>query len=272
MVVRKRGTVRVDVLERGSGPTVVLLPGSLVGLPRWEDLVDGLAEEHRVVAVSMHGHGETPPWSAPRRQTLTDQVRLVHAITAGGDEPVSLIGHGVGGAVAMRAAVELGERAEALVVLEPMPFALLARAGRHDAFDEICRIRDRVVEAADAGRWAEAAPWVADYWLGEGTWDGLSEQERSGVVDMIGPGRHEWDAITDPGLALAEVASGSAPTLLLVDPVSQPPVRALMDLLAQARPDWAVREQPGAGYLARPGSVPDVTPVVVEFLQHAARW
>jgi pimeloyl-ACP methyl ester carboxylesterase len=271
MVVRTRGIVRVDVLEKGSGPTVVLLPGSLVGLSRWEGLVEALADDHHVMAVALHGHGETPPWSAPRRQSLTDLVRLVHAVTAGRDDPVSLIGHGVGGAVAMRAAVELGDRAEALVLLEPMPFSLLARAGRHDAFAEVCRIGDRVVEAAEAGRWAEAAPSVADYWFGEGTWARLSERGRAHVVEAIGPARHEWDAITDPGLTLAEVASGSTATLLLVEPVPHPPIRELADVLAQARPDWAIREQPGAGYQADPGSVASLDSVIVDFLRRASR-
>ncbi|MEN3302601.1 alpha/beta hydrolase [Pseudonocardia sp.] len=269
MVVRTRGTVRVDVLEKGSGPTVVLLPGSPAGLSRWEGLVEELADDHHVLTVALHGHGATPPWSAPRRQSLTDQVRLVHAVTAGRDEPVSLIGHGIGGAVAMRAAVELGERAEALVLVEPVPFSLLARAGRHDVFDDVCRLRDRVVEAAEAQRCAEAAPSVTDQWFGEGTWASLSERCRTRLVDAIGPGRHEWDAITDPGLTLAEVTSGSAATLLLVGPTPQPSIRDLADVLAQARPDWTVREQPGAGSPAGPGSVAALDSVVLGFLRAA---
>jgi hypothetical protein len=57
--------------------------------------------------------------------------------------------------------------------------------------------------------------------------------------------------------------------LLLVGPMPQPPIRDLVDVLAQARPDWTVREQLGAGSLAEPVSIAVLDSVVLEFLRVA---
>jgi pimeloyl-ACP methyl ester carboxylesterase len=181
---------------------------------------------------------------------LSDQVRLVHAVTAGGTERLGLVGLGFGGAVAMRAAVELGERARALVLVEPMPFALLARAGRTDLFDAVRASREQLRADLAAGRPDEAARGLTDRWVGPGVWDGLSAEHRAAVLKGLRSRLAEFDAVTDPGLTVADVATAGAPTLMIHSPDSSAPVRALIDVLSEARPDWERVELPGAGLWA----------------------
>jgi pimeloyl-ACP methyl ester carboxylesterase len=157
----------VDLLDVGTGPPVVLLHSSVSGNRQWRALIGALEDRHRVLAVNLLGYGNTPPWPARRPQRLSDQAALVHAALAGISEPVALVGHSFGGSVAMRAAVESGDRIRALVLLEPNPFSLLAPAGRHDAFAEICALGDHVHRLGAAGEWSAVAERFADYWLGE---------------------------------------------------------------------------------------------------------
>ena len=256
----------VDVLDVGAGPPVVLLHSSVSGNRQWKALIADLRDRHRVLAINLLGYGTTPPWTGDRPQRLTDQAALVHAVLADVDGPAALVGHSFGGAVAMRAAVELGDRVRALVLLEPNPVGLLARAGRTEAFAEACALRDDVQRHGDAGEWGEVAPRFADYWLGDGTWDAMPDSRRTAFVTALPPNRHEWDAVTDPDLMLDDLSPGDVATLLVYDPATRRPIRELVEVLAEARPEWHVHALAGGGHMA-PLVRPDlVNPVVTSFL------
>ena len=256
----------VDVLDAGSGPGVVLLHSSVSGNRQWKALTAELRDRHRVLAVNLLGYGATPPWTGDRPQRLTDQAALVHDVLADVDGPVSLVGHSFGGAVAMRAAVELGDRVGALVLLEPNPFSLLARAGRTDAYDEACALRDEVRRHGGTGQWDVVAERFADYWLGDGTWDAMPEGRRAAFVAALPPNQQEWDAVTDPDLTLDDVAPRDVPTLVVHDPATRRPIRELVEVLGEARPQWRFQALAEGGHMA-PLVRPDlVNPLVTSFL------
>lgn len=256
---------RPDVVDAGTGPAVVLLHSSVSGNRQWRRLTDDLTPRFRVLAINLLGYGSTPSWPGARPQTLDDQTALVHAALAGIEGPVGLVGHSFGGAVAMRAAVQLGGRVGALVLLEPNPFTLLARDGRFEAFAEACALRDTVQQH---GRdWLGPAERFADYWLGDGSWAAMPESRRTAFAAALAPNVHEWDAVTDPDLTLDDVATSPAPTLLVSDPATRRTVGELAELLAAARPDWTVHHLPEGGHMA-PLTRPDlVNPVVAGFLE-----
>jgi pimeloyl-ACP methyl ester carboxylesterase len=255
----------VDVIDVGTGPPVVLLHSSVSGNRQWKALIADLRDRHRVLAINLLGYGDTPPWSGDRPQRLTDQAALVHAAIDGIDEPVSLVGHSFGGAVAMQATLELGDRVRALVLLEPNPFALLARAGRTEAFAEACALRDHVRRHGRTGEWDVVAGRFADYWLGDGTWEAMPDKRRAAFVAALVPNQHEWDAVSDPDLVLDDLPR-EVPTLVVHDPATRRPIRELVEVLREARPDWCFRTLAEGGHMA-PLTRPDlVDPVVVSFL------
>jgi pimeloyl-ACP methyl ester carboxylesterase len=163
-------TTQVDFLEAGSGPVVILVHSSVSGARQWRGLIDDLKGHFRVRAVNLFGYGKTPPWPAEARQTLTDQARLVEGAIPAGAEEIYLVGHSFGGAVAMKVAARLLGRVAKLVLLEPIPFRLLAQAGRMDAFAEAMNLRNVIKKYGVLGEWATAAEKFADYWTGAGTW------------------------------------------------------------------------------------------------------
>lgn len=256
----------MDVLDAGAGRPVVLLHSSVSGNRQWKALIADLRDHHRVLAINLLGYGDTPPWPGTRPQRLSDQAALVHAAIDGIDGPVALVGHSFGGAVAMRAAVELGDRAGALVLLEPNPFSLLAGAGRTAAYAEACALRDHVRRHGGAQEWDVVAERFSDYWLGDGTWAAMPISRRAAFVAALPPNQHEWDAVTDPDLGLDDVAPTDVPTLVVHDPATRRPIRELVEVLADARPDWRFHALPDGGHMA-PLVRPDlVDPVVTAFL------
>src|SRR4051794_19174240 len=101
---------RVDYLESGSGPVIVLVHSSMAGATQWAALTADLEQHSHVRAVNLFGYGATPPWLLTSRPSLDDYADLVAAIIPHGARNVIIIGHSFGGAVAMRLAQREGNR------------------------------------------------------------------------------------------------------------------------------------------------------------------
>lgn len=101
----------------GAGPPLLLLHG-LGALGRfWEPLAPFLAPQARLLAPDLPGHGESAPLPSP---TLPEGVRwLVRLLDALGLDRVSLVGHSLGGTLALALALRCPERVLRLVLIAP---------------------------------------------------------------------------------------------------------------------------------------------------------
>lgn len=260
-------TIAADFLEAGSGPAVMLVHSSASGARQWRRLIDDLKTDFHVRAVNLFGYGRTPPWPMDRPQTLEDQARLVETALPVGDEPLCLVGHSFGGAVAMKVALRLSGRIAKLVLLETNPFYLLKQAGRAKAFAEAMALRNCVKTFGARGEWAIAAERFADYWGGPGSWQAMTPERRATFTAAMKPNYSEWDAVMDETTPVAQWA-GLLPyeTLVASDPDTVLPVRALTALLRRACPHWTYANVRG-GHMA-PLTRPDlINPLVKSFLQ-----
>jgi pimeloyl-ACP methyl ester carboxylesterase len=259
----------VDFVEAGSaGPTVMLVHSSVSGARQWTRLIDDLKDRFRVRAVNLFGYGRTPAWPAGRTQTLDDQARLVEAALPPDAGEICLVGHSLGGTVAMKAAARLRGRVGKLVLLETNPFNLLAQHGRTEAFAEAKALRDCVKQYGDRGEWAIAAERFADYWGGAGTWHGMKPERRAAFAQALRANYFEWDAVMNDGTT-AEQWAALLPkdTLLISDSRSALPIREITAILRRACPGWVYHDVPGAGHMA-PLTRPDlINPLVRGFLR-----
>jgi pimeloyl-ACP methyl ester carboxylesterase len=98
---------------------------SASGARQWRGLIDDLKSEFHVRAVNLFGYMARRLAGRPR-QSLADQARLVEAALPAGADKICVVGHSFGGAVAMKVAAHLSGRVAKLVLLEPIPFHLLA--------------------------------------------------------------------------------------------------------------------------------------------------
>ena len=268
----KMTTIHVDFLEAGSGPLVMLVHSSVSGARQWRGLMDDLKSHFQVRAVNLFGYGKTPPWPAETRQSLTNQARLVEAALPAGADEICLVGHSFGGAVAMKVAARLSGRVAKLVLLEPIPFHLLAQAGRRDAHAEAINLRNIVKKYGAVGEWATAAEKFADYWTGAGTWQEMPPDRRLAFSEALKPNFFEWDAVMDDTTPVEEWAALLPPaTLLAFDPAGVSPTREIAAILRRSCPDWTFAMVSGAGHMA-PITRPDViNPLVCSFLESIAQ-
>jgi pimeloyl-ACP methyl ester carboxylesterase len=116
-----------------AGPHVVFVHGLFGQGKNWTTIAKGLADRHRVTLLDLPNHGHSP-WT--ETVDYVDMAELVAAELASYDEPVTLVGHSMGGKVSMTLALRRPELVRALVVVDIAPVEYPVSGGRTDDPDE----------------------------------------------------------------------------------------------------------------------------------------
>jgi len=107
---------RVRFHRSGEGPLLVLLHGIASTADTWSPVVAGLAAHHTVIAPDLLGHGQS---AKPRGDyslgAYASGVRDL--IAALGYDRATVVGHSLGGGIAMQFAYQFPERVERLVLI-----------------------------------------------------------------------------------------------------------------------------------------------------------
>jgi pimeloyl-ACP methyl ester carboxylesterase len=99
-------------------PPAVLVHGNGGHARWWDPLIPWLVPGWRIVAPHLRGHGESA-WAEPPRYALADFARDVDAVLAAlAVDAAPLVGHSMGGRVALAYAADHPERVPALAVLD----------------------------------------------------------------------------------------------------------------------------------------------------------
>lgn len=106
----------LSFVDSGSGPAVLFIHGILGSQRQWEHLVDVMDNDHRVVVPDLFGHGESAkPYGdysisahAAAMRDLLDHL---------GIERVTLVGHSLGGGIAMQFFYLFPERVERIALV-----------------------------------------------------------------------------------------------------------------------------------------------------------
>jgi pimeloyl-ACP methyl ester carboxylesterase len=107
---------RVSYRRAGWGPVVVLIHGITGSSLTWEHVIEPLAERYTVVAPDLLGHGES---AKPRGDySLGAYASGVRDLLAAiGHDRATVVGHSLGGGVAMQMAYQFPERCERLALV-----------------------------------------------------------------------------------------------------------------------------------------------------------
>ena len=114
--------IEVHYTDRGSGPCVVLLHGYLESSLIWESSTGFFTGQFRVIAIDLPGHGRSGTWG--KEHCMDDLASAVASVLdAEGISRVFLVGHSMGGYVAMAFAELYPERLLAYCLIHSTCFA-----------------------------------------------------------------------------------------------------------------------------------------------------
>jgi pimeloyl-ACP methyl ester carboxylesterase len=127
-------SLRLATTEYGAGEPVAILHGLFGWGRNWATIAQRLATRHRVIALDLRNHGNSPWADTMTYAEMAEDVRD----TLGG--PATLIGHSMGGKAAMVAALggapvgpRVGHWVERLVVVDISPVGYTAPTAQLDA-------------------------------------------------------------------------------------------------------------------------------------------
>ena len=106
----------VTYAQAGSGPVLLLIHGMGGTLENWQAVIEPLARQHTVVAPDLPGHGASAP-GAGDYSIGALAAGLRDLLVALGHERATLVGHSLGGGIAMQFAYQFPEITERLVLV-----------------------------------------------------------------------------------------------------------------------------------------------------------
>lgn len=144
----------------GAGRTpLVILHGMLGSSRNWQTAGAALAEEFQVFALDLRNHGRSPQADEMSYELMADDV--LAWLDAQGLAAVTLLGHSLGGKVAMRIACRASIRVARLIVVDIAPRDYPEKLERAEFAAMNALDLAAVKTRADAER--EMEPWVSDW-------------------------------------------------------------------------------------------------------------
>ena len=236
---------RLHAVTAGAGPTVACLHSSGSSSAQWRRLIESRQAAHRFIAFDFHGHGRSPEF-AGHSYALRFESEAVSDGLPPSREPIHLVGHSYGGAVALDLAVRYPGRFASVTVFEPVLFALLDPGSAE--FAEITSTGSAIVRAARDGELRAAAATFIDYWNGSGAWRAIAAEQQERVCARIVPVARHFEALFSDPLPFDRLRALRVPTLVLLGDRSPAPARAVSECLG-ALPFVTVESLPGIAHM-----------------------
>src|SRR4051794_15830688 len=107
---------RVAYKEAGEGPVLLLVHGITSSADCWREVIPALSEDHTVIAPDLLGHGRS---AKPRGDYSLGAYAsgIRDLLLALGHDRATVVGHSLGGGVAMQFSYQFPERTERLALV-----------------------------------------------------------------------------------------------------------------------------------------------------------
>ncbi len=253
------------VKQLGSGRPVLLLHSSMSSHRQWLGLVSELSANRQCLLPDLTGYGGTDlprqqPWSlAAEAQALLQKVPAELR-----EQPVDLVGHSYGGALALHLARCQQLKINKLVLFEPVAFHLLPQLpDASSLWQEVRTLADALPNLPDEA----AAQRFIDYWQQDGFFAALPQRMQQQMAAQVAKVTLDFQALSQEPASFADYA-GAIPdkVLLLTGRRSRAPAQRIARALADALPQ-AELVTLNCGHM---GPVTDpqlVNPLILQFLQ-----
>lgn len=263
---------QTDHKNRFSAPVVALHSSASSSL-QWRNLEEVLSDRFFISAPNLPGYGgEAIAHPANHDGVRTIAESIIRHI-AGFGQPVHLVGHSYGAAVALKTALLRPDIVKSLTLYEPAAFHFLQSGdpAEQAMFDRISQISNAVSDSHIAGCSARGMRTFIDFWNGTGTWDGMPQQTREGLSTLAPSIMSDFAHGYSETWSLGDLARLPMPVLMLTGMDSPDLAQYVAQRIADAIPHSRLALLPGLGHMA-PVFEPDwVNPRIYEHIVSTER-
>jgi pimeloyl-ACP methyl ester carboxylesterase len=249
---------RIDYAESGTGPTVVLLPGSCATGAAWRAVVEAWGSRFRCVTTSLPGYGGTADRRSAADPSIAHEAAAVETVIRRAGGRVHLVGHSFGGLVGVAVALRKEAPLASLTVLEAPAMELLREsaedAGHYRAFRDM---NAAYFSAFERGETAAIASMI-DFYGGAGTYASWPARVRAYAEETTAVNILDWASAYAFPLSAAALAAIDLPTLVAWGGASHPAAQRANVLLGRSIPGATAFTVDGAAHFmisTHPGEV-----------------
>ncbi len=244
-------TISLSSTETTNAPIVALHSSASNG-GQWARLAADLDGRFDVHAIDLPGYGKAPlAGDTSQTGAAVAAVPVIREIEALG-RPVHLVGHSMGGGVAIKIALMRPDLVKSLTLYEPATFHFLQH-GSHASqrlFRQIQLLSGQVTAAAADGDAAAGLRHFLDFWNEDGFWEELpvsaqlrfAQQIGSIMTDFANGFAETWD--------LTALSALQMPTLIMTGLESPEIAQHTSITIAKALPNARIALLPELGHMA----------------------
>lgn len=232
----------VYVARRGQGAPMMMLHCSLASHEALLRLAGMVEDLYAVTLMDHPGHGRSAPWAGTPPVVELSKAQALELI----DGPTHVVGHSLGGLVALHMAVAAPEKIAALTLIEPV----LMSAAKGPGAAQHSRDWGPFQEAFNAGDLEAAARRFVGLWGVGLPWDRLPAKQRQKFMSQIHlVGSTTSDVTRDPSGIEAVLSQITCPVTLIEGAQSHPIIAEIHDTLEAAFPNVRRIRVEGAGHM-----------------------
>jgi pimeloyl-ACP methyl ester carboxylesterase len=245
MIEDERG--RIDYNESGTGPTMVLVPGSCSTGAAWRPVIAQWNNGFRCVTTSLLGYGGTGERRTALDADISHEAEMLEAVIRRANAPVHLVGHSFGGLTALAVALRKQVPLRSLTILEAPAPEILRHMGEQQHYQAFRQMTDAYFAAFRAGE-STAIERMIDFYGGAGTFAGWPQRVRDYAVATTPVNMLDWASAYGFALTPALLACVETPTRIVWGGLSHPAIARANLLLGRYMPNASVATIDGAAH------------------------
>jgi len=209
---------RVAFEAYGGGSTVVALHASASTGKQWKSLAQHLEKRFCIFTPDLPGYGSSSAATGSDGPSIFAEAETVFGLIEAWQEPVHLVGHSYGGAVALGIALHHPEWIKSLTLIEPLAFHVL-NTGLSDDAELLARIngvRDAIKSALARNRPQDGMARLVDFWNGTGAWARTSPEMKDRLAGEAAQVIKNFEAADKDPPSLADLRTLGVPALVMM--------------------------------------------------------
>ena len=231
MIADARGPI--DYEECGSGPTLVLVPGSCSTGAAWRPVIAALDNQFRCVTTSLLGYGGTAERRSASDPSIAHEADMLETVVRRAGGAVHLVGHSFGGLVALAVALRHRVSLASLAIFEPPATEVLCERAEQEHYRAFARMTEAYFADFAAGN-AEAIAAMIDFYGGAGTFASWPPRVRAYAAATTAVNILDWASAYGFPLPATALAAVEIPVLIIRGGASHPVMQRICALLGEA--------------------------------------